>query len=109
MPTRAWGKAPSTEEARANSGLLQGESFEAILLLQKSSCHFRGSDPFDQGTEICNFGAPSPLDFFLNSLQLMFSLFSRFSVQSSKAFVPKCGENCPISRRRKKRRILLRL
>ena len=29
-----------------------------------------------QRTEICNFRAPSPLDFFLNFLQWMFFLFS---------------------------------
>ena len=32
-----------------------------------------------QGTEICNFGEPSPLD-FLNFLQWIFFLFSRFTV-----------------------------
>ena len=61
-----------------------------------------------QGTEIYSFGAPSPLDFFLNFLQWIFQLFlSRFSF--SKKSPPKCGENCPISGRRKKRRILSRL
>ena len=48
-----------------------------------------------QGTDIWNFGAPSPL-VFLNFLQWIFSGFSRFSVQFSKDIAPKCGENCPI-------------
>ena len=61
-----------------------------------------------QGTEICHFGAPSPLHFF-NFLQWIFSLFSRFTVQFSKEMGPKYGEICPISGRRKKRRILSRL
>ena len=43
---------------------------------------------------------------FWNFLQWIISLFSRFSVQCSKEIAPKCGENCPISGRRKKRRIL---
>ena len=62
-----------------------------------------------QGTEICDFGAPSPLDFFFYFFQWIFLLFSRFTVQLSEEIDPKCGENCPISGRRKKRRILSRL
>ena len=40
----------------------------------------------------------------LDFLQLIFSLFSRCTVQFSKEMVPKCGENCPISGRRKVRK-----
>ena len=62
----------------------------------------------DRGKEICNFGAPSPLDFFFNFLQWIFPFFSRFSsAYSSKEIAPQCGENC--SGGRKKRRILSRL
>ena len=61
-----------------------------------------------QGTAICNFGAPSPLDLKVFS-PVYFSLFSRSSVKFSKEMAPKCGENCPISGWRKKRRILSRL
>ena len=46
---------------------------------------------------------------FLNFLQWIFPLFSRFTVQFSKEVAPKCGESRVISRRRKKRRILSRL
>ena len=68
-------------------------------------------DTLDHDTEICNFGKVSPLDFFGGiSSSGYFYCFSRFSVQFSKEIAPKCGENCPISgRRRKKRRILSRL
>ena len=85
-----------------------------VLVLFKAQLN----DPFfrtrsttkrSQGTEIRNFGASSPLD-FLNFLQwIFFSLFSRFYVQFNKEITPKCGENCPISGRRKRRKILSRL
>ena len=52
------------------------------------------------GTEICNFGEFSPLD-FLNFLQWICCCFSRFSVQLSKEITPKRGENWLMSRRRK--------
>ena len=42
-----------------------------------------------QGTEICNFGAPSPLE----ALDWIFCFFSRFSVQFSKTSPPKSGES----------------
>ena len=42
-----------------------------------------------QGTEICNFGAPSPLE----ALHWIFCFFSRFSVQFSKTSPPKSGES----------------
>ena len=61
-----------------------------------------------QGTEICNFGAPSPLDFW--NFSSGFFPFSGFTEKFSKEIAPKCGEeNCPIPGRRKKRRILSRL
>ena len=37
----------------------------------------------------------------LNFLQWIFSVFSRLPVQFRKEIGPNCGENCPISRRRK--------
>ena len=58
-----------------------------------------------QGTEIYNFGAPSPLD-FLSFLQWILSFFFRFYVQFSQEIAPNCGENCPMSGRRKRHRIL---
>ena len=45
-----------------------------------------------QGTEICNFGALSPLDFLVFSCGF-FSFLSRLSVYN-KEIAPKCGENC---------------
>ena len=62
-----------------------------------------------QGTEICNIGAPSPLDFFSLS-PVEFSLFSRFTVQFSKEMAPKMWRKLPgFQAERKKRRILSRL
>ena len=65
-------------------------------------------DAFDhgKGTEnlICNFGEPSPLDFFEFSPVGFFACFSSFCVFFSKEIALKCGENCPIPRRSKKRR-----
>ena len=42
-----------------------------------------------QGTEICNFGAPSPLE----ALHWIFCFFSSIYVQFSKTSPPKSGEN----------------
>ena len=42
-----------------------------------------------QGTEICNFGAPSPLE----ALHLIFCFFSSIYVQFSKTSPPKPGES----------------
>ena len=44
-----------------------------------------------QGTEICNFGASSPLEFF-GFFSSAFSSFSRFSVYLSEKSLQKCGE-----------------
>ena len=54
-----------------------------------------------QGTEICNFRAPSPLD-FLNFLQWMFSCFFRLFLCNLVKNRPEMWRNCPISERRKK-------
>ena len=51
--------------------------------------HISGHVRPRQGTEICNFGAPSPLE----ALHWIFSFFSRFSVQFSKTRPPKSGES----------------
>ena len=45
-----------------------------------------------QRTEICNFGAPSPLDFFQFSPVDSFSIFSRFTVKLGKQNGPKSVE-----------------
>ena len=55
-----------------------------------------------QGTEICNFAAPSPLD-FLEFSSVDFSCFSWFSVQLRNEIAPKFGEDCPIPRQRERR------
>ena len=61
-----------------------------------------------QGTEICNFGAPSPLIYFWNFLQwIIFFFLQVFCLIEEIA--PRCGKNSSISGRRKKRRIVSRL
>ena len=56
-----------------------------------------------EGTEVCNFGVPSPLDFLIFSNDFPPSLQVHCVI--SKESTPKCGENCPISGRRKSRSV----
>ena len=58
-----------------------------------------------QGTEICNFGAPSPLE----ALHWIFCFLSRIYVQFSKTSPLKSGESSEKSQWRKSRQILSRL
>ena len=52
--------------------------------------HFSGQVRPRQGTEICNFGAPSPLE----ALYWIFCFFSSVYVQFSKTSPLKSGESC---------------
>ena len=61
----------------------------------------------DKGQNLQFWGAVSWT--FWSFLRWIFPFFSRFTVQFSKEMAPKCGENCPLSGRREKCRILSRL
>ena len=61
-----------------------------------------------QGTKLCNFRMPSPL-FLVNFSTGFFPFSPGFLRNLVTGSPPKCGEDCLISRRRKKRRILSRL
>ena len=77
-------------------------SIESRAEKLRTAGFFSGHVQSRQGTHICNFGAPSPLDYISYLLQWSFVLV----LQVSKEIIQKCGENCLISGQRKKRRIL---
>ena len=67
------------------------EDFRRFLQIWCLICKVSGSGHVRprQATEICNFGAPSPLE----ALHWIFCFFSRFSVQFGKTSPPKSGES----------------
>ena len=79
----------------------------------KNPAHVSLRDAFDhdkaQGTEICNFGAPSPLVLLEFSPVDFFHFLQGFLFNLVRKSPQNVEKNCPIPRWRKKRRIMSRL
>ena len=105
----SWSARPQNM-ALSLPGLALGSSRQGRLVGGFAFCDCQDKFDHNKGQKSAISGHRFHWIVYLNFLRWMFVPCSPgLSLQFRKEIAPKCGENCPISERRKKRRILSRL